>query len=347
MSSYSQLVRSLGLGACLVLSSNIALAQKNHPDFSGTWTNQSLTGLTRPRGVEKLVVTPEEARVIIANTSTVPGLSAEQVEQGAAVDPETGLPPAGSFDFGLRGYNSFWTDPGSSLAMVRGELRSSLIIDPENGRVPRLETPRVSLGSRSFGLRYVTGNGGNEGPEAMPLAERCLIGFGNTAGPGMMGTLYNSTYEFVLTDDYFVILTEMVHDARIIPLYGSAEEARNHRRPLVLQQWLGDSRGWWEGDVLVVETVNVKPEQMAESSIRITPEGHFIERFQRYSDTEIVYSFTVEDGNLYSQPWTAELSYHATEGPVYEYACHEGNYAMRGILAGARTAEVQAQLESR
>ena len=328
------------LTAALSLASSISVAQDSGiPDLGGVWTNASLTGLTRPRGVDKLVVTPEEAQEIADNTS-IAGLPAGEVDAPEASAPGT-APPAGSFDFGLRGDNDFWIDPGSTLALVKGEFRTSYIINPENGQIPRVENP-VGLERRSFGARYVTGVGDASGPEALPLAERCLLGFGNTAGPGMMGTLYNSTYQFVQTDGYLMILVEMAHDARIIPLYESAEAARANTRPAVLQQWLGDSRGWYENGELVVETININPEQMAQSSIPITPSGKITERFSRYSDTEIVYRFTVEDDNLYSQAWTAELSYHATEGPVYEYACHEGNYAMPGILAGARLQDWEA-----
>lgn len=330
------------LALALSIAATAADAQTtDRPDLSGLWTNASLTNLQRPQGVDKLVVTPEEAALIVANTS-VAGLPINEVD---APDSSTGeAPPAGSFDFGLRGYNDFWIDPGSNLAMVKGEFRSSYIIDPPTGRVPRLENPLVQI-QRSFGARYVTGQGNADGPEALPLAERCFLGFGNTAGPGMMGTLYNSTYQFVQTEDYVTILVEMNHDARIIPIYDSAEQARANTRPAELNQWFGDSRGWYEDGWLVVETVNINPQQMAESSVPITPSGTITERFMRYSDTEIVYQFTVDDANLYSQPWTAELSYHATEGPMYEYACHEGNYAMPGILAGARMAEAEAAAE--
>ena len=138
-----------------------------------------------------------------------------------------------------------------------------------------------------------------------------------------------------------MISVEMAHDARIIPLFDSAEEARANTRPEVHSPWFGDARGWYEGDTLIVETININPLQMSQSSIPISPEGKIIERFSRYSDTEIVYQFTVDDSNLYSQPWTAEMSYHETEGPLYEYACHEGNYAMPGILAGARRQEAE------
>lgn len=328
------------IGCSMAMATTYTIAQER-PELTGIWTNASLTGLNRPEGIESLVVSPEDAERIAAGTP-IAGLAPGDFDENTPVDEETGAPPAGSFDFGLRGYNSFWTDPGSSLALVKGEFRTSYIIDPPSGRIPRLEVPKVTFEDRGFGRRYLTGMGDNSGPEALPLAERCLLGFGNTAGPGMMGTLYNSTYQFVQTDDYVMILAEMAHDARIIPLYDSAEDARANARPEVMEQWLGDSRGWYEGDTLVVETINIKPIQMEQSSVPITGDGKITEKFSRYSDTEIVYQFIVEDDNLYRQPWTAELSFYATEGPVYEYACHEGNYAMPGILAGARLQEAEA-----
>jgi hypothetical protein len=313
----------------------------DRPQLTGVWTNASLTSLNRPQGVDSLVVSPADAEKIAAGTA-IAGIAPGDFDDNAPSNTESGAPPAGSIDFGLRGYNSFWTDPGSSLALVKGEFRTSYIIDPPSGRVPRLEVPKVSFTDRGFGRRYLTGMGDNSGPEALPLAERCLLGFGNTAGPGMMGTLYNSTYQFVQTDDYVMILAEMAHDARIIPLFDSAEDARANTRPQVMEQWLGDSRGWYEGDTLVVETINIKPIQMEQSSVAITDDGTITERFSRHSNSEIVYQFIVEDSNLYRQPWTAELSFYATEGPVYEYACHEGNYAMPGMLAGARLQEAEA-----
>lgn len=330
------------LSLAFLFCANPGLAQSTaRPDLNGVWTNASLTGLTRPNGVESLVVSEAEATQIAAGT-VIAGIAPGDFDANAPIDETTGAPPAGSIDFGLRGYNSFWVDPGSQLAMVKGEFRTSYIIDPPTGRIPRLEQPKVVFQDRGFGRRYLTGNGDNSGPEALPLAERCLIGFGNTAGPGMMGTLYNSTYQFVQSDDYVMILVEMAHDARIIPTYASAEEARNNPRPAVLEQWFGDSRGWYEDGTLVVETININQQQMEQSSVPISPEGKITERFTRYSDTEIVYQFSVDDANLYVQPWTAELSFHATDGRLYEYACHEGNYAMPGILAGARLLEAEA-----
>ncbi|MDF1766285.1 MAG: hypothetical protein P1V29_07875 [Gammaproteobacteria bacterium] len=338
MSLFIRLTKTLAAGVALsALFAASAFAQRT--DLNGTFTNMSLTGLTRPEGVEPLVVDAALAQEI-ANGTSIAGLPAGALDEGEE-GTDDGAPAAGSIDFGLRGYNSFWTDPGSQLANVMGEFRTSYVIDPPNGQIPRLEEPLFDLNRKNFGYRYLTGIGDNSGPEALPLAERCLIGFGNTAGPGMMGTLYNSTYQFIQTPDHVAIIVEMAHDARIIPTFGSAEEARANRRPAVLEQWFGDSVGWYEGSTLVVETANIKPLQMEQSSVPVSPTGTITERFTRYSDTEIVYQFIVDDSNLYSQPWTAELSFHETDGQMYEYACHEGNYAMPGILAGARRAEME------
>jgi hypothetical protein len=301
-----------------------AFSQADRPDLEGIWTNASLTNLTRPRGVESLIVSPEEALAISAVTP-IAGLEGG-LDEGDGIN---NTPVASGDDFGTRAYNNFWVSPGSNLALVKGEYRSSYIVDPANGRVPRLENPQFDFERASFGTRYATGIGDFRGPEAFPNSERCA--------------LYNNTYQFVQTDNYVMIVVEMVHDARIIPIFESAIEAQATRRPVELEQWFGDSVGWYEDDVLVVETVNINPQQMSQSSVPITKEGRITERFSRYADNEIFYQFTVEDSNIYLQPWTAELSFHATEGGMYEYACHEGNYSMPGSLAGARRLEMDAE----
>jgi len=320
---------------CTTLACSSALGQNStRPDLEGVWSNASLTNLTRRSGVESLVVTPEEALVIAA------GIPIGGIEGGFDEgDGVNNTPAVGADDFGSRAYNNFWVDPGSNLALVKGEYRTSYIIDPENGQVPLLENPTTDFKRTSFGSRYVTGVGNADGPEALPLSERCILSEGK-AGPAMQSGLYNNNYQFVQTDDYVMINVEQMHDARIIPTFNSAEEARANRRPAVLQQYMGDSVGWYEDGALVVETINVNPQQMQQSSTAITTNGKVTERFSRYSDTEIVYRFTVEDSDLYSQPWTAELSFHAIDGQLYEYACHEGNYSMPGSLAGARRLEV-------
>jgi len=323
---------------CTTLASSAAVAKSaDRPDLEGTFTNASLTNLSRPQGVDSLVVSAEQARAIAAVTP-IAGIEGG-LDEGDGIN---NTPAGGADDFGVRAYNNFWVDPGSNLAMVKGEFRTSYIVDPENGRVPRLENPQYDFERTSFGARYATGIGDFRGPEAFPNSERCLLGFGNKAGPGMMGALYNNTYQFVQTDDYVMILVEMVHDARIIPIFDSPAEARANRRPLVLEQWFGDSVGWYENGELVVETINIHPQQLSQSSVPITKQGRITERFSRYSDDEIFYQFIVEDNNIYRQPWTAELSFYATDGQLYEYACHEGNYAMPGSLAGARRLEMDA-----
>ena len=330
---------ALTLALTASLASATALAQSSQrPDLEGIWTNKSLTNLQRPEGVESLVVSPEQA-IIIAARTPIAGIEGG-LDEGDGVND---LPEEGADDFGVRAYNNFWVEPGNNLALVKGEYRTSYIIDPPNGRVPRREDPQLDYERASFGSRYATGIADFSGPEAFPNSERCLIGFGNKAGPGMMGALYNNTYQFVQTDDYVMILVEMAHDARIIPVFDSPEEARANRRPAVHEPWFGDSVGWYEGEELVVESTNIKPLQLTQSSVPITKNGRITERFSRYSDDEILYQFTVEDSNIYLQPWTAELSFYATEDQLYEYACHEGNYSMPGSLAGARTLELRQE----
>ncbi len=331
-----QPVRVTSLLLCTSLACSIAQAQNtSRPDLEGVWSNSSLTNLTRRAGVETLVVTPEEAQALAARIP-IGGIEGGFDED----DGVNNTPEAGGDDFGARAYNHFWVDPGSNLARVKGEYRTSYIINPENGQVPRLENPTTDFRRTNFGSRYVTGIGNADGPEALPLSERCILSE-SKAGPAMQSGLYNNNYEFVQTDDYVMINVEQMHDARIIPIFDSAIEARANRRPEVLQQYMGDSVGWYEDDTLIVETINVNPLQMQQSSTAITKNGKVTERFTRYSDSEIVYRFTVEDSDLYSQPWTAELSFYAIDGQLYEYACHEGNYSMPGTLAGARRLEAE------
>lgn len=311
------------------------------PDLAGTWTNESLTTLSRPRGVAELVVSEERAKELIPLYETI-GFVAEGAPVEETSDPKDGAPKAGDSDFGVKAYDQFWVSPGDNLARVKGEYRTSFVVDPANGRVPFL--PRRPRSSRDYseGERYQSGIGGNEGPDVLPLWERCLIGFSNTGGPGMLPALYNNTYQFIQTDDHVVFVIEMNHDARVVPTFESAEKARASHLPNAIKPWLGDSVGWYEDDALVVETTNMKPAQAAEVSIPISDSGRIVERFTRISPTEIFYQFEVEDPTLYSQPWRAELSFYTTKERQFEYACHEGNHAMTGILAGGREKEREA-----
>ena len=150
----------------------------------------------------------------------------------------------------------------------------------------------------------------------------------------MNNVLYNNMYQFVQTDDYLMILVEMVHDTRIIPINGQ-------HRPDVLEPWLGDSVGYWDGDTLVVETVNLHPQQSPRNAAPLSAKGKIIERFTRYSDDQILYEFEVSDPVYYTEDWRGEMTFNTTDTKPYEYACHEGNYGLTGILAGARRSELE------
>jgi hypothetical protein len=228
-----------------------------------------------------------------------------------------------------RGYNAFWVDPGERFGVVRGEARTSWITYPEDGRIPFTEA-----GQERRRMAYDRSRT-NDGPEGRSLGERCLIGFGSTGGPPMNNVLYNNLYQIVQTEDYLMIVVEMVHDARIIPINGE-------HRPAELQQWLGDSVAHWEGDTLVVETVNMHPQQAARNAAPLSEQGRIIERFSRYSDDQILYEFEVTDPAYYSETWRGEMSFNSTDTRPYEYACHEGNYGLIGILAGARRQEAES-----
>ncbi len=317
-------------------------APAQRPDLTGTWTNASLTGLSRPRGVDSLVVSEEKA-VEIAQGTAIAGVSREEADfYENYSDPDAPAPEKGGADFGLKGYDAFWVAPGERLAMVKGEYRTSYIVQPANGQIPYTDAAQPMLAERQKGgIRYLTGIGGNEGPEATGMAERCLIGFGQTGGPGMLSVLYNNTHEIIQSPDHVTIVVEMNHDARIVPIFADAAEARANHKPAAIKPWLGDSVGWYEGDSLMIETRNVYPEQRNSGAFPMTDETVVTERLTRYSPTEIFYEFTVEDPVLFSEPWKAELSFHTTDKRQFEYACHEGNYAMPGILYGARLAEAE------
>jgi len=224
-----------------------------------------------------------------------------------------------------RGYNAFWIDPGMAFNNVKGEYRTSWIIDPADGQIPLKEGVQRRGGAA---------RGGNfDGPEARPLGERCIINSGS-AGPPMLPYLYNNNYEIIQTPEYVAIRVEMNNYTRIIHIGGK-------HLPASIRPIHGSSIGHWEGDTLVVETTNFSPLH-ANGMIGLTETGKVTERFSRYSKNQILYEFTVDDPQRYKQPWRAEMSLNATDGRVFEYGCHEGNYALSGILQGAREEEKRA-----
>jgi hypothetical protein len=300
------------------------------PDLQGVWSNASLTNLSRPPNVSKLEVTKAEADELVR---TNPWILLAQSEAGPS-DFNDNLLEDGNSD---RGYNTFWIDPGQSLATVNGTIRTSWIVEPADGRLPVSDLGRTKQRERSAALRAVP----FAGPETLPIAERCLIGFTGAGGPGMLNTIYNNNYQIVQAPDHVMILVEMVHDARIIPIVADKTAARH--KPDVIKPWLGDSVGWYEGDELIVETRNVHPQQSLSGQIILSEQGVVTERFRRIADDQIFYQFAVTDPLYYTSPWRAEMSLNRRDEAIYEYACHEGNYAMEGILGGARKLEARGE----
>jgi hypothetical protein len=295
------------------------------PDFQGVWSNASITTLERAARYDGLVI-PSDA--VNATTAAHP----QVVRQLTDDEGDVGTQRLDGSDLARgRGYNAFWIDPGMEFGLVRGERRTSWIVDPTNGKIP------YTGHGRELVRAHEEARENYDGPEARPPADRCLYA-GARVGPPMLNGLYNNNYQIVQTHDHIVILVEMVRHARIIPIKHSLAE-RVHLGP-AFHPLFGDSIAWWEGDVLVVETTQFHPVQ-TNSIVALSPNARVNERFTRASQSQILYEFAVEDAALYAQPWRGELSFNQSTDRLYEYACHEGNYAMTGILAGAREQEKQ------
>ncbi|MEZ6030168.1 MAG: hypothetical protein R3C46_10510 [Hyphomonadaceae bacterium] len=286
------------------------------PDLQGVWNNTSLTGMERPETASTVVVTREEADQLARRHAYSSTAYFEQQPSRLDAEASQRLLSDGNVS---RAYNRFWLDPGASYAQVRGEYRTSWIVSPEDGRIPHLDPGRSSNAPRTQDYG---------GPEARPQSERCLMSFTGSAGPVMSNGMYNNNYQIVQTPGSVMILTEMIHDVRIVPIGGQ-------HGPGVIPKWGGDSIGRYDGDALVIETINPHPGQRS----YISPAGKLTERFTRWSDTQILYEFSVEDPTLYASVWSGEMIFNRSDSAIYEYACHEGNYALPAILMGARAFE--------
>ncbi len=313
------------------------------PDLSGTYDVATITPLQRPTEYgENLILTPELARQAEAL------VAAGKAERNQASDPNRGAPPVGGDGSpgaagNVGGYNAFWIDNGENAIQVEGQYRTSIITRPVNGRRPELTSDgkERSIARRARfrpnrGTAWwleLDGVGPYDGPEVRSLSDRCLLGFGSTGGPPMLPVLYNNLKRIVQTPDHVMILVEMVHDARVIRLNSE------HVDPSV-RRWLGDSVGWWEGDTLVVDTTNFTDRPALSLATR---DLHVVERFTRIDDNTLLYGFEVDDPNTWVAPWSGEYPWPISSNRVYEYACHEANYAMEGILKGARILEVEAE----
>ena len=313
-----------------------------HPDLQGTYDLAILTPIERPAGA-KPTLTPEEAAKLENQAATLKKQGDVSIKGDRPAPPKGGdgsVGPAGN----VGGYNTFWLDPGSSYTIVDGQKRTSLVIDPPDGRVPAYTAAAkqrvAALQSRPTSDVQETNDPGLEpagsydDPERRPLGERCLLGFGSTSGPPVLPDyFYNNLHQIVQTPNTVMILSEMVHDARIVRM--NAEHL-----PKNIRRWMGDSVGHWEGDTLVVDTTNFTDKTRFRGS---TEDLHVIERFSRVDARTILYRFTIEDPATWVKPWTGEYAWPATDQPIYEYACHEANYALGDILRGARTREAEEQ----
>ena len=314
----------MALVTCVLAGAPMALAQASTyappktswgvPDFTGSWSTASLTTMTRPAGASGLVIgEAEAAKLFNKNIYT-------RVAKEESVLSKAELLTDANPD---RAYNRFWMDPGADLGKIDGKYRSSWVVEPANGQIPYKDTrtARPAASEEEFSDLK------SDNPEDRGIPERCIWGFTGGPGPVLFNSMYNNNYQIVQTPTQVMIMSEMNHDVRIINIGGTHD-------PKTLPKWGGDSVGRYEGDTLVVETVNVEPRQKS----FISEKGKVTERFTRTSEGQVLYQYTVEDPTRYSQPWKGEMPLNASQGP-YEYACAEGNYSMFNLLNGARTME--------
>jgi hypothetical protein len=320
------------------------------PDLQGNWTNETQTPLERMGG-GGTTLTDEQAAKIEQRAQYVEEYRDRPSDPNRGVPPKGGeqgkLAPPGERSFieqiaeaaggGVGGYNGFRLDPGLNVIRIDGVARSSIIIDPPNGRIPALTDAAKQRLAEAAKSRPRVGE--FDHPEARPLADRCILSFGSNAGPPMLPNyFYNNNYTIVQSKDHVMILTEMNHDVRIVRM-----SAKQHG-PKHVQPYFGDSIGWWEGDTLVVETTNIHPTQLGQQSILWAYRGastnlKVTERFTRTGPDTILYRFTMDDPETFTAPFTGELPFTRIDELIYEYACHEGNYAMTNILQGERAKE--------
>src|SRR5262245_20340578 len=313
---------------------------EGYPDLQGLWNAATLTPLERPDPT-KLVMTDAEAAAI-EKTAEARRDRAAQPSRGDRDAPPVGGDGSTGAAGNVGGYNNFWIDNGTTVITVDGQRRTSIVIDPANGRVPSITADAMRRGRGGFATptsdapeQAASGpRGAYDNPEQRPLAERCLLGFGSVSGPPALPVLYNNFKQVVQTKDYVMLLVEMNHDARIIPL-------NKPHAPANVRKWMGDSVAHYEGDTLVIETTNFNNKTRFRGS---SENLHIVERLRRVDDNTILYRFTVEDPGTWAQPWTGEYPWVAAEPDdrLYEYACHEGNYALGDILRGERLLEAEA-----
>ncbi|MEQ1870359.1 MAG: hypothetical protein ABL961_10080 [Vicinamibacterales bacterium] len=289
------------------------------PDLQGVWSFSTATPFERAADLaDKEFLTAEEAaayakKIVEARNKDTRGDNAQSDVEAA--------------------YNDFWWDQGTQMG---GTRRTSLVIDPKNGKIPPL-TPAGQKRAADSAANWV---GAPDGPEDRSLGERCLMGF--NAGPPMAPSAYNNNVHILQTPDHVALLNEMIHNTRIVPL--NAHPALPER----VRLWAGESKGHWEGDTLVVVTTNFRPEGTGQVALRGSSgdQMKLTERFTRSGPNDLIYEFTVDDPGTWVRPWTVQMPMTRSDEPIYEYACHEGNYGMMNMLSGARAKERAADSSS-
>jgi hypothetical protein len=281
-------------------------------DLQGVWTNASLTPLERAPG-QPLVMPADRAAQMEKQRAQM------MAAQNNRTNPNEGAPRAGQ-DVG--GYNSFWIDPGSRYGVVKGETRTSWIVDPPDGRIPYSKAGKEAFDRKITRVRTTW-----DGPEVRPQGERCIVGFGSTGGPPMINVLYNNHYQIVQTPTHVMIMVEMNHDARVVPI--SSEKGGGKHAPASFRKWLGDSIGWWEGDTLVIDTVGYNEGfWMDRGELPHTNQLHTLERFTRTNLTTMRYELTIDDPGAYTAKFSGATNLSWETGTeLFEYVCQQSNYA--------------------
>ncbi len=291
------------------------------PDLQGLWTNTALTFLQRPPIFKGLIATDKEEAMMVSMFKKMAG----DIINPAPVDPKLPAPPVVK-----EAPQSDYIEMDLRLGRINGQPRTSWIVEPADGKLPYSEAETKARAAAAKAPEVF------DNPEDRDTQERCLTAIGSPEGPPMMNTGFNGNYQILQTKGFVTIEVEMNHDVRIIRM-----GERGHL-PAVVQPWLGDSVGWWEGDTLVVETTNLNPKGHIFSmggGFRYTAKTKVVERFTRTAKDQLLYEFSVEDPEVFARSWRAEMPMRAAKGPIYEYACHEGNYSLPNILAGARAQE--------
>lgn len=295
------------------------LTSWGHPDLQGIWDFATITPLERPKELAgKEVLTAEEA--LEFEQRTLQQRNPDRRDGGAQADVG-------------RAYNRFWWDFGTSVVKTR---QTSLIVDPADGRIP----PLTAEGQKRADARAVVRQRAATGPEDRNLWERCIMGA--NAGPPMVPGPYNNFVQLFQTPEYVVIFNEMINDARVVKIDNARVVplgARPHLPPNI-RLWKGNSRGHWEGATLVVDSANFRDESNFRGA---SASLHLVERFTRLDADTLLYEFTVNDPVTWTRPWSARIPMRKSEGPIFEYACHEGNYGMFNMLTGARAEEEAAE----